>query len=151
MMNLINRPSSSLGITTLEELDKIFDNFVRSSAMPSIDIYSEDDQHMIIEVQTPGFKEDDISINVRNGILEIKGETRSNATESSNKKRNYLMRESYASFARRVVLPETAKAEDISAELDNGVLKIEVPVERPEAKKVKIINKSSKTPKEISK
>jgi HSP20 family molecular chaperone IbpA len=49
-----------------------------------------------------------------------------------------MMRESRASFARRVVLPEGASADNISAELDKGILKIIVPVERPEARKVEI-------------
>lgn len=45
------------------------------------------------------------------------------------------MRESHASFARRVMLPEGTNADNISEELDKGILKITVPVDRPEAKK----------------
>ena len=142
MMDIIRRPSSSLGISTFEELDKIFDNFWKTSNMPSVDIYSEDDKHMVIEMQAPGFNEEDLTINVRNGVLEIRGETR-NTQDTKDKARNYLMRESYSSFARRVVLPEAASADNISAELDKGVLRITVPVERPEAKRVKIISRTA--------
>jgi HSP20 family molecular chaperone IbpA len=48
------------------------------------------------------------------------------------------VRERNASFARRVVLPEGADADNISAELDKGLLKITVPVHRPEAKRIQI-------------
>jgi HSP20 family protein len=144
MANLIRRPSSSLGLSAFEEFDKLLDNIWQTPAsvnnmlrMPSLDIYSEDDKHMVVEMQAPGFDEKDIDINIRNGVLEITGET-SSSDEQGDKKRNYMMRESRASFARRVVLPEGANADTISAELDKGILKITVPVERPEAKKVKI-------------
>ena len=143
MMDIIRRPSSSLGLSTFEEFDRLLDDFWRSSGfptgfqMPSVDIYSEDDNHMVVEMQAPGFAEEDININVRNGVLEIKGET-SSKHEEGEKKRNYLMRESRSSFARRVVLPEGANADNIEAELDKGILKISVPVERPEAKRITI-------------
>ena len=142
MMDIIRRPSSSLGISTFEELDKVLDNFWKTSNMPSVDIYSEDNKHMVIEMHAPGFVEDDLTINVRNGVLEIRGETARN-NEQGDKKRSYLMRESYSSFARRVVLPDGASADNISAELDKGILRVTVPVERPEAKQVKIISKNS--------
>jgi HSP20 family protein len=149
MMDIIRRPSSSLGLSTFEEFDRLLDDFWRSSGlpsgfqMPSVDIYSEDKGHMVVEMQAPGFAEDDIEINVRNGVLEIKGET-SSKREEGERKRNYLMRESRASFARRVVLPEGANADSIEAELDKGILKITVPVERPEAKKIAIKANSAK-------
>ena len=149
MMDIIRRPSSSLGLSTFEEFDRLLDDFWRKGSlpsgfqMPSVDIYSEDDRHMVVEMQAPGFAEDDIEINVRNGVLEIKGET-STKQEENKQKRNYLMRESRASFARRVVLPDGANADNITAELDKGILKITVPVERPEAKKISVTSGANK-------
>lgn len=148
-MDIVRRPSSSLGLSTFEEFDRLLDDFWKSTglpvgfSMPSVDIYSEDDKHMVVEMHAPGFSEEDIEINVRNGILEIKGET-ANQKEEGDKKRNYLMRESRASFARRVVLPEGTNADNIEAELDKGILKITVPVERPEAKRISIKSNSTK-------
>ena len=92
---------------------------------------------MVVEMHAPGFNEEDIDISVRNGILEIRGEN-SHTSEKRDKKRSYMMRESHSSFARRVVLPEGANADNIAAELDKGVLRITVPVDRPEAKKIAI-------------
>ncbi|HET7630427.1 MAG TPA: Hsp20/alpha crystallin family protein [Candidatus Saccharimonadales bacterium] len=156
MLDLIRSPSSSLGLSTFEEFDRLLDNFWKTSnlpttgfGLPSVDIYSEDDKHMVVEMQAPGFSEDDIQINVRNDVLEIRGET-TNTSEQKDKKRNYLMRESRASFARRVVLPEGADTDNISAELDKGVLKVTVPVQRPEAKRIQITSGSGNKAKRLT-
>lgn len=151
MANIMKRPtSSSLGLSAFEEFDKFFDDLWKTPMslsnmfrMPSLDIYSEDDKHMVVEMQAPGYNQDDIDISIRNGVLEVRGETKSTSQEGD-KKRSYMMRESHSSFARRVVLPEGADADNIKAELDRGILKITVPVERPEAKKIEISTKSTR-------
>lgn len=144
MFDIIRRPNNILGLSTFEEMDKLFDNFWRTAGMPSsgfslpsVDIYSTDDSHMVVEMQAPGFDTNDIELNVRNGVLEIKGE-KSESEEEKDDKKSYIVRERNASFARRVVLPEGADAENIWAELDKGLLKITVPVNRPEAKRIQI-------------
>jgi len=143
MANIIRRPNDSLGLSAFGEFDKLFDDIWQGPSglsrvfrTPSLDIYSTDDDHMVVEMQTPGFNEKDIDISVRNGVLEVRAETSS--SEQSDKKRHYVMRESHTSFARRVVLPEGADADSVSAELDDGILKITVPVSRPDAKKIEI-------------
>ncbi len=150
MFDLIRRPNDTLGLSTFEEMDKLFDNFWRTAglpssnfSMPSVDIYSTDDSHMVVEMQAPGFDTGDIELNVRNGVLEIKGE-KSEKDEEKDGRKSYLVRERNASFARRVVLPEGADADNITAELDKGLLKITVPVNRPEAKRIRITPGSRK-------
>lgn len=144
MFDLIRRPNDTLGLSTFEEMDKLFDNLWRSRglasrafSMPSVNIYSQDDKHMVVEMEAPGFDADDIELNVRNGVLEVRGE-KVEKDEQKDGKKSYMVRESNASFARRLVLPEGADADNITAELDKGLLKITVPVIRPEAKRIKI-------------
>jgi len=144
MLDLIRQPNDTLGLSTFEEMDKLFDNLWRTAglpatqfAMPSVDIYSTDDSHMVVEMQAPGFDTGDIELNVRNNVLEIRGE-KQEKDEQKDDKRSYLVRERNASFARRIVLPEGADAENISAELDKGLLKVTVPVRRPAAKRIPI-------------
>lgn len=156
MFDLTRRPSDTLGLSTFEEMDKLFDNLWRSAglptgqvSLPSVDIYSTDDSHMVVEMQAPGFDADDIELNVRNGVLEIRGE-KQKKEEQKDGKRSYLVRERSASFARRVVLPEGADSDNISAELDKGLLKITVPVNRPEAKPIQIKAASGGNAKKLS-
>jgi len=156
MFDLIRKPNDTLGLSTFEELDKLFDNFWRSAglptgqfSLPSVDIYSTDDSHMVVEMQAPGFDVNDIELNVRNGVLEIKGE-KQEKEEQKDSKKSYIVRERNASFARRVVLPEGADADNISAELDKGLLKVTVPVNRPEAKRIQIKPGNSTNAKKLS-
>ena len=64
--------------------------------------------------------------------------------EQKDGKKSYIVRESNASFVHRVVLPEGADADNISAELDKDLLKATVPVNRPEAKRIQIKASNSK-------
>jgi HSP20 family molecular chaperone IbpA len=66
------------GLTSMHsQLDDIFNSFFSSlpvsQNMPATDVYTEDDNKTLVaEVHTPGFDKDDIEINVRDGVLEIK-------------------------------------------------------------------------------
>jgi HSP20 family protein len=153
MANLVRWEDPFAGLTSLHShIDDIFNEFFNTSStrtpslgiMPAMDVYSEDDRQLVTELQVPGFTKDDIQINVQNGMLEIKGEKREKE-EQKDKKRQYMMRESSASFYRRIVLPKHADADNVTAEFDNGMLKVTVPFkELPQPKKVEITAKASK-------
>lgn len=144
MFGLIHR-DPTIGLTAFNELDNLFNDFFKSMSplsqtnfsLPSVDVYSEDENNMVVETQAPGFDRKDIEISVNNGMLEIRGK-KTEKEEQKDKKRNYMVHESSASFIRRIVLPEGADAEKISAELDKGILKVTVPVEKKEAKRIEI-------------
>lgn len=148
MANLVRWDDPFAGLTSLHsQLDDMFNNFftglpaVRGAqmTMPAMDVYSEDDKQLVAEVQAPGFGKDDVEVNVHNGILEIKGEKHEKEEDKKDKKRSYMVRESHASFYRRIALPEYADAEKVDATFDNGVLKVTVPFkELPKPKKIAI-------------
>lgn len=133
------------GLTSLHsQLDDMFNNFfgnipsVPTQSMPAMNVYSEDDKQLVAEVEAPGFDKDDIEINVHSGVLEIKGE-KHEKTEDKDKKRNYMVRESHASFYRSIALPKYADADKVSAHFDKGILKVTVPFkELPAPKRVAI-------------
>lgn len=142
MSNIIHR-SPTVGLAAFDDFDHLIDDLWRSFATPSVpknmptaDIYSEDDKHMVIELAAPGFSQNDIEINIRNGMLEISGH-RSEKDEQDSK-RSYIIRGSSASFVQRVMLPEGVDTENISAELEKGVLKVSIPIERPQAKRISV-------------
>lgn len=143
MVGLVRR-SPTLGLSALTDFDRLFDDMFgsfhlpsTSLSLPSVDIYSEDDNSMVVEMQAPGFDRDNIEISVNNGVLEIRGE-RTEKKEQGDKKRSYMVRENSSSFARRIVLPDGADSEKIAAELDKGVLRVRIPVERTQAKRIEI-------------
>jgi HSP20 family protein len=103
--------------------------------IPTTDVYTKDNQ-LVVEAHLPNFEEKDVSIQVDGGTLVISAE-RHEKEEDKDKK--YVVRESSSSFYRRVALPERADADNISAHLDDGILKVSVPLTPlPEPKKIAI-------------
>ncbi|HEU4913876.1 MAG TPA: Hsp20/alpha crystallin family protein [Candidatus Saccharimonadales bacterium] len=142
-MNLTRWNDPFAGLTSMHsQLDDMFNNFFSGTntaqATPAMDVYTEDDKHIVAEIQVPGFAKDDVEVNVHNGILEIKGE-KHQKSEDKDKKRSYVMRESHASFYRSIALPKTADADKVSADFSDGVLKVTVPLkELPAPKRITI-------------
>jgi HSP20 family protein len=139
------------GLTSMHsQLDDLFNNFFGSSVptmsqtLPAMDVYNEDDKQLVAEIHVPGYKKDEIDVNVHSGMLEIKGEHKSKE-EEKDKKRSYMVRESHASFYRRLALPKHADGDNVNASFENGVLKIQIPFkELPKPKKVAISDGKTK-------
>lgn len=74
-----------------------------------------------------------------NGALVISAERHE---KEEDKGKQYVVRESSSSFYRRIALPKEADAEKIEAHLDDGVLRVRVPLTPlPEPKKISILSK----------
>jgi HSP20 family protein len=107
----------------------------KGANIPTTDVYTKDNQ-LIVEAHLPNFEQNDVNIHVENNALIISAE-RHEKEEDKNKK--YVVRESSSSFYRRISLPERADAENTQAHLDDGVLKVTVPLTPlPEPKKIAI-------------
>ena len=112
----------------------------RGLSLPTTDVYTHGDKELVVEAHLPNFNEDDVNVEVENGTLVVQAE-RHEKEEDKDKK--YVVRESSSSFYRRVQLPERADAENISADLEDGILKVKVPLTPlPEPKKISISTKS---------
>lgn len=103
--------------------------------IPTTDVYTKDNE-LKIEAHLPNFEQDDVNIQVENGAIVISAE-RHEKEEDKDKK--YVVRESSSSFYRRIALPERADADKITAHLDEGILKVSIPLTPlPEPKKIAI-------------
>lgn len=106
--------------------------------IPTTDVFTQDN-NLVIEAHLPNFDQKDISIEVENGALIISAERHE---KDEDKGKQYVIRESSSSFYRRIALPKRADADQIEADLDDGVLKVRVPLTPlPEPKKVAISSK----------
>lgn len=125
----------------LDALQKQFfgDDFLTrftGAGIPTTDVYTENDNQLIVEAHLPNFSESDIGVNIDEGALVIQAEKRE---KEEDKKKKYMVRESSASFYRRITLPDRADLENIDARFENGVLKVAVPFkELPSPKKIQI-------------
>ncbi len=116
--------------------------FPKGLSLPTTDVYTDDDKQLVVEAHLPNFAEDDISISVEDGALVMQAEKHE---KEEDKKKKYVVRESSSSFYRRIQLPERADGDKVEAHLDDGVLKVTVPlVALPEPKKITVKAKTSK-------
>jgi HSP20 family protein len=100
-----------------------------SSFIPAVDIY-EDPEKVVLKLEVPGIDQKDLSVNIENSTLTVKGERKFEADE---KEQNFQRIErSYGSFIRAFTLPSTVNTEDVAASYNAGVLKLELH-KKPEA------------------
>ena len=118
--------------------DNFFDDFEspkKLDKMMKCDIYEEDNNY-VIEMDVPGFKKEDINMELDDGYLKISAEKKSDSEEKDGKK--YVRRERHCySKCERQFYVGNIKDEDIKAKFKDGILKISVPKE--ETKKVIMI------------
>ena len=87
-----------------------------------------------VAVDLPGFKKDEIQLELNDGYLTISAE-KGLDKEEKDKKDKYIRRERYAgSMSRTFYVGESITENDIHAKYENGILTLDVPKE--EAKKV---------------
>jgi HSP20 family protein len=109
--------------------------------IPTTDVFTKD-SNLVVEAHLPNFNEKDIDVRVDNNDLIIQAQ-RHEKEEDKDKK--YVVRESSSSFYRRIQLPERANGDNIEANLDDGILRVTVPLTPlPEPKRVAIASKASK-------
>jgi HSP20 family protein len=106
--------------------------------VPAVDV-TECDDHYLVTAEVPGVKREDLTLEIREGVLSLRGEKRSEREETKEKAR--LLERSYGAFSRSFSLPADADAEKISAKFEDGVLKVTIK-KRPEAKPKAISIKS---------
>ena len=119
-------------------LDDIFDDFVptRRNDNMKCDIYEKDGNYHI-EMDVPGFKKEDISIEVDDGYLTISAEKNYENNEEDGD-RNYIRRErSYNSYKRSFYLGDLDQ-DSIEAKFNDGMLNITVPKKELTSNKKKI-------------
>lgn len=103
---------------------------------PAIDV-STGDKQMVIQVDLPGVKKDDIRVSLDGDLLTVSGERKE---EKETKDKDYYFSErSEGSFYRAVRLPEGTDTNLIQASYQDGVLTVTVPTPKSEpSKKVNI-------------
>jgi len=90
---------------------------------PAVDVY-EDEHSVTLKIEVPGIDEKDIDVRIENNTLSVHGERK---YEEQEKEENYRRIErQYGSFTRSFTLPSTMDTNSVSANYDQGVLKIKL-------------------------
>ena len=129
-----------------QEMDRVFDQFGSSllghmpsfsnllggngsegltrALAPTADVHETADA-VEIDMELPGVLEKDIAVTVQDGVLRIKGERRYESSDDKGEgKQAHMVERSYGRFERAFRLPDTVDVDAVSAELENGVLKV---------------------------
>src|SRR3989339_2556 len=112
--------------------------------MPAMDVY-ETDSAVVAETSLAGVNPEDVKVSVEKGVLTLQGESKK---EHEVDDKNYYRKEVRSgSFFRQVALPAPVVEDKVSAEFDDGVLKITCPKAPASASKqvnVKVVKKGKK-------
>jgi len=112
--------------------------------MPAMDVY-ETDKAVVVESPLAGVSPEDVKITVEKGVLTVQGEHKK---EHEVDDKNYYRKEVRSgAFFRQVALPAPVIEDKVSAEFEDGILKITCPKAAPAVSKqiaVKVIKKNKK-------
>ena len=103
---------------------------------PAADVYETGDEY-VVELDLPGFEEKELSIEVYDHTLSIRGERE---TVKEEKAKEFVLHERLErQFERRFILPVAADTEHVKATFTKGVLEVHAPkLKKAQPKKVAI-------------
>ena len=118
------------------DVDRLFDEmfgrpqFRVGPGGPEADFYETEDE-FVLEMDLPGFTNEDVDVTVEKGVLTIHGER---TLEREENEGTYHLRErSWGKFSRSFSIPHTIEPDSVDAGFHKGVLTVKLP-KAPEAK-----------------
>jgi HSP20 family protein len=125
----------------LWELDRMLSSVFDRVPMllePGFEMRETPDQ-IVVQVELPGFRNEDIDISVKENYLVIQAERKEEKSEDE----NVIVNRRFYGVIRRVIpIPVKVQTEGIEAYYDKGILEIRLP--KQEKKEVKIVVKDKK-------
>ena len=131
----------------ITDFDRIFDSMfthdsqrlsLAQSCMPAVDV-TETETEFLLSADMPGLDKKDVSIDIHDGVITIKGES---AIDNEKSTDDYRIRErQLGSFNRSFRLPDNVNEVKVAAKFKNGVLMITLPKAKevlPEGRRIKI-------------
>ena len=113
----------------------------RAAELMKTDILDVDGNYEL-EIDLPGFKKEDVKIQLKNGYLNIQA-TREEKKDEKDDKGKYVRRERYTGTCNRsFYVGSSIKHEDIHAKYENGILHVTFPKEetKKEAEEKKFVS-----------
>jgi len=119
-----------------DEFDRLAGHTARGSesAMwsPAIEVKQKEGK-LLVTADLPGIDKDNVNVHIDDNLLVVEGERRH---EKEEKREGYYRSErSYGKFYRSIPLPEGASADTATAQFNNGVLEVTIPVPEVKAKR----------------
>jgi HSP20 family protein len=119
------------------EMNRLFDGFfgrgngsgngtsrALSRWIPAMDLVEGGDD-LVLRADLPGMSEDDVAIEIKDNVLTISGERKSEHEEKGES--FYRAERAFGSFSRSLTLPDGVDPDAVKANFVNGVLEVRVP------------------------
>jgi HSP20 family protein len=101
--------------------DSVLKSETNQAWSPAVDILNNED-NVVLNIELPGLKKEDISVKIEERVLTIQGERK---TDSEENKENYYRRErTYGNFKRSFNLSDDVLIDDVNADFKDGILKL---------------------------
>jgi len=123
--------------STERRMRRLFEDvgFAPGLAVPAADVYETDDE-FVVELEVPGYEEKELTIEVYDHTLAIRGSRKKIEEEET---REFAVHERLERmFERRFILPNEADTEHLKAFFGNGVLEVHAEKQTVRPKKIKI-------------
>jgi HSP20 family protein len=117
------------------EMNRLFDGFFgtgtgsRNGAslrrwIPAMDLVEAGDE-LVLRADLPGVSEDDVTIEIKDNVLTVSGERRSEHEEEGES--FYRAERAFGAFSRSLTLPDGVEPDSVAAKFADGVLEVRVP------------------------
>lgn len=124
-------PVRDLAALEIDRLNRMFETvfadepLARGAWNPPVDIYETTEKDVVVKVELPEMKRDDIKVSFENNVLTIEGE-RQFRNEPAREQYHRVER-GYGAFRRSFTLPATVDGTRVTANYQDGVLTITLP------------------------
>jgi HSP20 family protein len=118
--------------TLQTDINHVFDTFFGGRTangparrwVPAMDL-AETENELVLRADLPGLDKDDVSIEIKDGVLTVSGERKAEREETENG--YHRVERAYGGFSRSLSLPPGVDSEQVKAEFDRGVLEVRIP------------------------
>jgi HSP20 family protein len=94
--------------------------------IPAVNVEEAADE-LLLTAELPGIREEDVSVEIENNILTIRGEKREAREEGADGQRHHVWERRYGSSQRVFTPPRSVQADTIQADFEHGVLTVRMP------------------------
>ncbi|MFQ5733032.1 MAG: Hsp20/alpha crystallin family protein [Planctomycetaceae bacterium] len=124
--------------TLLQSVNLTFQGPRFGNQYPAVNLYERETEY-VLTAEIPGTKSEDLELTIAGGILTIKG-TRSDTNDVPEEK--FRRQERFRGrWQRSLSLPERVQDDRLSAEFNNGVLRIHLPkATQPQPKQIPVVD-----------
>ena len=121
------------------DMNRLFDRFFEGRSangaagrrwIPAMDLVESED-NLVLRADLPGMSEDDVDIEIKDGVLTISGERKAGHEEKG--EGFHRVERAFGSFSRALSLPEGVDPQKVDAKFADGVLEVRIP--KPEQTK----------------